>query len=236
MRQDIDFGQQPVQRGRVTVAEQKDPKKLYASYWEKLAALQPTEVCERADVIYHYGKAGYRLPFLNTSYLVIPESREILRMRPDETLESEPLTLDLHLLALYYLTESKKTEPARRWISEKDLKGGEMFFRGPHALQLRDVEAKYGNDPQGFAMAGKRLGGVEMLYGDRAFGLDVLPRILLVYVLWKGDNEFPPEIRVLFDETIQEHFPLDVIWCAVSEVNRRLIGLEIGAAQGPDST
>ena len=216
------------------MAEQKDPKKVYASYWEKLAALHPAEVCERADVTYHHDKTGYRLPFLNTPYLVIPESREIVNMRPDEALDGETLTLDLHLLALYYLTESKKIEPARRWISEKDLKGGEMFFRGPHASYLQDVEAKYGNDPEGFAMAGKRLGGVDMLYGDKAFGLDVLPRILLVYVLWKGDSEFSPEIRVLFDETIQKHFPLDVIWCAVSEVNRRLIGLEIGGAQGPD--
>jgi hypothetical protein len=220
--------------GLPSMTEEKDPKQVYASYWDTLAALHPAEVCERADVTYRYDKAGYRLPFLNTPYLVIPESREILNMRPDGTLDGKALTLNLHLLALYYLTESKKIEPARRWISEKDLKGGEMFFRGPHALQLQDVEAKYGNDPEGFAMAGKRLGGVEMLYGDRAFGLDVLPRILLVYVLWKGDSEFPPEIRVLFDETIQEHFPLDVIWCAVSEVNRRLIGLEIGVTQGPD--
>jgi len=214
--------------------EPRDPKEVYASYWEKLAALHSVEVCERADVTYQVDKTGYCLPFVNTPYLVVPDSREILRIGSGKTLKSEPLSLDFHLLALYYLTECKKIEPARRWVSEKDLKGGEMFFRGPHALQLQDIEAKYGNDPEGFARAGKRLGGVEMLYGDRAFGLDVLPRILLVYVLWHGDKEFPPRIRVLFDETIQDHFPLDVIWCAVSEVNRRLIGLDMEQGRGSD--
>jgi hypothetical protein len=218
------------------VMEPKDPKEVYASYWEKLAALHSAEVCERADVTYLMDRGGYRLPVLNTPYLVIPDRREVLRMGPDKTLEREPLSLDFHLLVLYYLTESKKIEPARRWVSEKDLKGGEMFFRGPHALQLQDIEAKYGSDPEGFARAGKRLGGVEMLYGDRAFGLDVLPRILLVYVLWHGDQEFSPRIRVLFDETIQKHFPLDVIWCAVSEVNRRLIDLDTGQGRGSDPT
>lgn len=214
--------------------EQRDPKKVYASHWEKLAALHPVEVSERADVTYRYDKGGYCLPFLNTRYLIIPDRREILRIKPDDTLEGEAVSLDFYLLSLYYLTEAKTIEPARRWISEKDLKGGEMFFRGPHALQLQKVEGRYGQDPEGFARAGRRLGGVEMLYGDRAFGLDVLPRILLVYVLWHGDSEFPPRIRVLFDETIQDHLPLDVIWCAVSEVSRRLIALETGSAQGPD--
>ncbi len=150
-----------------------------------------------------------------------------MKIRPDETLESENLSTDFYLMSLVYLTQAKKVELTRHWLSEKDLKGGEMFFRGPHALPMTEVTERYGQDPEIFLRAGKRLGGVEMLYGDKAFGLDVFPKILYVYVLWKGDQEFPPRIQVLFDETIQDHFPLDVIWCSVSEVNRRLLNLNI---------
>ena len=207
------------------MTEQKDPREVYGTYWEKLGNLRPSEVCERTEALYRSDKTGYVLPFLNERHLVIPGQREIMRVRPDETLETEALTMDGYLLFLFYLIEAKTVEPKRRWVSEKDLRGGEMFFRGPHSLPLAELAEKYGNNPARFVEAGKRLGGVEMLYGDKAFGLDVFPKILLVYVLWTGDEEFSPRIQVLFDETIQEHFSLDVIWCAVSEVNRRLISL-----------
>jgi hypothetical protein len=207
------------------MAEQKDPKEVYAVYWEKLESLRPSEVCERTEAIYRNDKNGYVLPFLNERYLVIPGQRKIMRIRRDETLESQALTMDGYLLSLFYLIEAKTVGPKRRWVSEKDLRGGEMFFRGPHALPLAALAEKYGQNPERFVEAGRRLGGVEMLYGDKAFGLDVFPKILLVYVLWTGDQEFPPRVQVLFDETIQDHFSLDVIWCAVSEVNRRLISL-----------
>ncbi len=209
------------------MAEPREREQTYALYWEKLADLHPSEVCERTEAIYQYDKNGYFLPFLNARYLVLPKERKIMKIRPDETLESENLSTDFYLMSLVYLTQAKKVELTRHWLSEKDLKGGEMFFRGPHALPMTEVTERYGQDPEIFLRAGKRLGGVEMLYGDKAFGLDVFPKILYVYVLWKGDQEFPPRIQVLFDETIQDHFPLDVIWCSVSEVNRRLLNLNI---------
>jgi hypothetical protein len=205
------------------MSERRGSKESYAAQWEKLLGLDPSGVCERTQAVYRYDKTGYSLPFLNQRYLVVPSDRKILKVRSDETREEEPLTTDFTLMSLTYLTEAKRLEPTRRWLSEKDLRGGEMFFRGPHALRVGDLTEKYGRDPEGFAKAGKRCRGVEMLYGDKAFGLDVFPKILLVYILWRGDEEFSPRIQVLFDETIQDHFPLDVIWCTVSEVSRRLV-------------
>jgi len=37
---------------------------------------------------------------------------------------------------------------------------------------------------------GKRLGGDEILYGDKGFALEVFPKVPLAYILWKGDEEF----------------------------------------------
>jgi hypothetical protein len=52
--------------------------------------------------------------------------------------------------------------------------------------------------------------------------LEVFPKVPLAYILWEGDEEFPPKVAVLFDSTIQFHLPLDMIWCMVSETSRRL--------------
>ena len=193
-----------------------------AYHWERLSQLHPTDVCNRTEAIYNPSKEGYVLPVYRLRYLVLPKERKILRMGPDDRPVEEGLHPYFVLMILVYLVEAKDLKPTHTWVSEKDLKGGSTFFRGPHRLDVEEMEARFGKSPEAFLRVGRRLGGSEILYGDKGFALDVFPKVPLAYVLWKGDEEFPPRIGILFDSTIQSHLALDVIWCMVSETNRRL--------------
>jgi Domain of unknown function (DUF3786) len=192
-------------------------------HWEKLLSLHPTDVCNRTEALYHPGHEGYVLPVYNFRYLVLPKPRKILRMEPNDKAVEEDLRLFFSLMALVYLTEAKENKPTHTWVSEKDLLGGSTFFRGPHHLPVEGLADLYGKDPDAFLNAGKPLGAHEILYGDKGFALEVFPKVPLAYMLWKGDEEFPPRVGVLFDSTIQTHLPLDIIWCMVSETTRRLL-------------
>jgi hypothetical protein len=192
-------------------------------YWEKLLSLHPTDVCNRTEAIYHPAREGFLLPVYNLRYLILPKAQKILRMEWNDQTAEEELQPFFYLMALVYLTEAKDIKPTHGWVSEKDLPGGSTFFRGPHHLPVEELEHLYGKDPGSFLKAGKRLGGTEVLYGDKGFALEVFPRVPLAYVLWRGDEEFPPGIKVLFDSTIQSHLPLDIVWCMVSETTRRLL-------------
>jgi hypothetical protein len=140
----------------------------------------------------------------------------------DQGVEEE-IPFFFSLMVLVYLIDASEIQVSHTWVSEKDLKGGSTFFRGPHRLQVDDLERIYGRDPEGFLQAGRKLGGSEILYGDKGFSLDVFPKVPLAYVLWQGDDEFPPRISILFDATVEAHLPLDIIWCMVAETSRRLI-------------
>ena len=200
--------------------ERPDPDSFH---WERLSQLHPTDVCNRTEAIYNPSKEGFVLPVYNLRYLILPKEKKILRMEPND----KPVEEDLHpffvLMVLVYLVEAQNLKPTHTWISEKDLKGGSTFFRGPHRLQVDELEARFGQSPESFLRTGRRLGGSEILYGDKGFALDVFPRVPLAYVLWKGDGEFPSRMGILFDSTIQSHLPLDVIWCMVSETTLRLM-------------
>lgn len=165
---------------------------------------------------------GFLLPVYHFRYLIVPEARKIVRLDESDQIIEEDLHPFFTLMVLVYLTEAKALVPSHRWVSEKDLKGGLSFFQGPHGLQVRELENLYGNDPESFLRAGRRLGGKEISFGNKAFALNVFPKIPLAYLLWEGNEEFPPKIRVLFDSTVQSHLPLDVIWCMVAETSRRL--------------
>jgi hypothetical protein len=191
-------------------------------YWEKLSKLHPTDVCNRTEAIYNPTQEGFVLPVYNLRYLILPKTKKIFRMERNDQPVEEELQPFFYLMVLAYLTEAKEIKPTHTWISEKDLKGGATFFRGPHRLQVEELENLFGRHSEAFFNAGRKLGGSEILYGDKGFSLEVFPKVPLAFILWKGDKEFPPRIAVLFDSTIESHFALDVIWGMVAETTRRL--------------
>ena len=201
---------------------QKDKQATHALYWENLAKGEPTEVCQRTMAAYSLERRGYTLPILNQKYLIVPGEQKILCLHGN-LCEEENLRDYFYLTVLLYLLEAKEGEPTHTWISEKELKGGTTFFRGPHALRVEELKTAFGKDPEAFGRAGSRLGGVALLFGDKAFALTVFPKVPLAYILWKEDEEFPAQVTVLFDSTIQNHFSLDGIWCLVAEVSQRLL-------------
>ena len=75
------------------------------------------------------------------------------------------------------------------------------------------LKSVFGKDPHGLAQAAQRLGGKAIEYGDAAFEFSALPKVPLQIILWEGDEEFPPEANILFDESISDTLsPEDVAW------------------------
>jgi hypothetical protein len=192
-------------------------------HWDKLSQLHPTDVCNRTEAIYNPTREGFLLPVYNLRYLILPKEKKILKMEWNDKPVEEELHPYFYLMVLVYLTEAQDIKPTHIWVSEKDLKGGSTFFRGPHRLEVEELVTLFGKNPEAFLKTGKKLGGSEILYGDKGFALEVFPKVSLAYILWKGDAEFPPKISVLFDATIESHLPLDIIWCMVGETTRRLV-------------
>ncbi len=191
-------------------------------YWENLRQANPVEVCRRTGATYNAEKRAYQIRVLDRPYLVIPEGAHI-GSPGDAPRGVEKLRDAFTLMLLLYLLNAQEVEPASTWISGKDLPGGTTFFRGPHALRTEELKKRFGRNPDDFFQAGKKLGGVKLLFGDQAFALSVFPRVPLAYILWKEDSEFPAEVTVMFDSTIPRHFSLDGIFCLVAEVSERLL-------------
>jgi hypothetical protein len=108
-------------------------------------------------------------------------------------------------------------------VTGSEIKGGDFFFRGPHALFTRPLEKHFGHDAQTFLEVGLRLGGGETEFGDVSFRLWPLPKIPLGYILWRGDEEFPARVVVTFDSSVERQLPLDVIWALVNQVGGALL-------------
>ena len=184
--------------------------------WLQLKKENPEEICRRALVSYEH-KKGFLLPFLNQTFQVLPTKRAIIPLYEHApTMKS----FELDLIILTYLLRVKAIDIGGNIINEKQIPGGETFFRGPHSLNTRRMEEIFGEDRDAFLSVGKKLNGKVRKLGDAGICLPVLPRIPVTLILWVKDDEFPAEIKVGFDSTISHHLPLDIIWAMINVVSQ----------------
>jgi hypothetical protein len=189
------------------------PHPLGDKQWKELQNLEPDDVCRRSCARFD-AQEGYAIDFMEKEYrLSIDKERT-------EGPDGEVLALDseLQLLLLTYLLSAQEVPFSGKRISEKDIPGGELFFRGPHALPTNPLIERFGRNPKQFLEIGTALGGKRIAYGDVAIEFLALPRIPVACVLWAEDEEFPARVTFLFDSSIDAHLPLDVVLALVRSV------------------
>ena len=198
----------------------EDPDEIDPNLWDELSVKEVNEVCVRAAVRHDEAQNCYLIPFLHQVFRCYPENR-LIECRDHGS--PQKLSFQFYLILLTYLLRAQSIGLTGRMVTGNEIKGGDFFFKGPHALFTRPLEKRFGNDAKAFLKAGLLLGGSETDYGDVSVRLWPLPKIPLGYILWLADEEFPARVVVTFDSSIAEHFPLDVIWALVNEVGRELL-------------
>ncbi len=188
-------------------------------HWNDLETKDPEMICMRA-LAKNHPPEGFLLPFLKEDILVDKQKRCLFRKVPNGQIPlKSPL---LELTSLIYLLGAGPEPLGNRIVSVKELKSAH-FFRGPHELRIRSVLERYGNDVEGFKRAAEQLGGEPLDMGDAAYRFWAFPKVPLCYLLWKGDEEFPPDLSVLFDRSIENHLAPDAIWGLVDLVSDILL-------------
>jgi len=124
----------------------------------------------------------------------------------------------LHLFILYFLMKSKNILPSGVWVSEKDIPGGAAFFRGPHTIPVDLITGRFGENIDLFKKGCEKLGGIPLEMADAAFLFQITPTIPVAVLFWQGDEDFPSEAKLLFDSTIKQQLPLDIIYALSVEV------------------
>lgn len=184
--------------------------------WNDLRERDPAEVTRRTGAEFREGV--YRLPFLERVLLVDPGRRRIeLAGSP----EAEP-GFRVCLTALLYLLHLD-TAILGAPLSPLELPGGATFFRGHHGLPNGPLEQRFGQDAAGFLAAGDRLKAETRPAGDAALALEVFPGLTVEVILWRGDEEFPPQVSFTLPAHLDRCWFLDAVWGLLNLVTQELI-------------
>ena len=187
-------------------------------YFQELARQNPADICRRAKCNYDEGNRCYSLSAWGDEYAIYPHEYRI-----DRVVENVHSPHDyFYLFIIYYLLKSQDIEISREWISEKDIPGGATFFRGPHQIPTHLICKHYKNDIEAFNKKCEHLHGKPMDMADAAYRFDITPRIPVSVLYWAGDDDFPPEAKILYDRTITEHLSTDIIFTLAVEICTRI--------------
>jgi hypothetical protein len=145
-------------------------------------------------------------------FSIHPLDRKIKGISPGADAVAGRLGYFFNHSVLWYLVGAKDIGLSGRLIRPSDVKGGHHFFKGTHELPLDRVAGKYASDREGFVNRALELGGRPLDLGDASFELRPLPRVPVTFILWLGDEEFPPRLDLFFDSTCEMHIHLDIIW------------------------
>ncbi|MBT4362990.1 MAG: DUF3786 domain-containing protein [Desulfobacterales bacterium] len=187
-------------------------------YFQELSEKKPKDVCRRTICKYDDEKKFYTVSVWGDEYAVYPHKFKITRI----TSNFENPHEFIYLFIIYYLLNSKEIGISSEWISEKDIPGGVTFFRGPHEIPTHLISKQYGNNINNFRKRCEQLHGIPLDMADAAYSFKITSNISVAVLYWAGDDDFPPESKILYDKTISEHLALDILFALAITICTRI--------------
>jgi hypothetical protein len=170
---------------------------------EKLSNIEDMEEqCRKSDSVCR-ATAATRiviLKYLNRTYQVALPGIDIRLQNSDE-----PVELRDKLLILHYLTLARGTPLSNQLIAYQELREGATYYPTFVKRAVKPLIDYFGQTPEKLVDLSRDLGGFKTAYGDTAVTIPAFSRVPITLVLWRGDEEFPPNANILFDNTILDY-------------------------------
>jgi hypothetical protein len=183
----------------------------------RLARLAEVDISVSED-----GMASLRVPFFGIPHLVVVTNNDVEVRREEDPVE---VPLPEKILICHYLLRASGDPPTGELITFRQIPDGHFYFDAFQRRARDPFVATFGRDPQLFEQCAQALGGRQAATGDVGMSFLVFPRIAIHLVIWKGDDEFPPEAAVLFDASIQNDLAVEDIAVLSGMLVYRLMGI-----------
>jgi hypothetical protein len=148
-------------------------------------------------------KGGFRLNFL-WQELAIADDFVVRRTDTGEAVPSF-----IQSMVLTYMVTADGTTPSGRWIGFRELPNGMFYTRAFQGYSGDRLIRELIGGIDAFRLAAAHLNGTPLDLGDAGYTFAVLPRVHIGLAYWEGDQDFPAQCRVLFEDTAAHYMPTD---------------------------
>jgi hypothetical protein len=189
-------------------SEEQPLQLAYELAREKLSGMDIKQQCSRSGAEY-VRHDMVTIEYFDQSYAMAVPGMEISFR--DSLRRCGKVDLTDRILMLHYLITAKGTPATGKLIGLKQLPGGMCEHASFSREVLTPLLARFGREPEQLVEAAAKLGGVKASYGSVAVSIEAFPKVSVVIVLWRGDDEFPPNAGILFDSTVSDYLSTEDI-------------------------
>ena len=171
----------------------------FAHYEQLFRSLDPQEAAERTGAQWD-GKEFY-VNLLGREFAI---SHPEYALRALDEGKLPPLPTQTFLLR--YLLESKAVDWKGEWKTFREMPWGEMYIQPYTGRVLTRAAYTFGFRLAAFKAAAEKMGALPVSYGDAGFEFSLIGNYKMRFLVWEGDDEFPPSAQVLYSDNFAEGF------------------------------
>jgi len=185
----------------------------------KLKSLDPKKLA--IDAAARWESAGG-----NNGKLILPVLGNTIAITwPDIKIEAPPGldSFSLKLLSLLYLARTDGTPTEGKWIAYRELSGARFYEPVVKRSVEEPLAQAFSDDVERFARSCETLSGSPLSLGDASYSFALFPHVLLAFIMWRADEEFPARAQVLFDSACIKHLNAFDLRMSAQEIASKVI-------------
>ncbi|MBW1674427.1 MAG: DUF3786 domain-containing protein [Deltaproteobacteria bacterium] len=110
------------------------------------------------------------------------------------------------ILILHYLNNAKKEDLTGDLIAYQEIPSARFYLNAFNARSRDPFIAAFGENPDKLPVAAQELFAAQMAsMGDVSVTIQAFPKVPITLIIWRGDEEFPPNGTILFDSSIKDN-------------------------------
>ena len=171
-------------------------------YLSEYRNIDPKEAAGRCGVEYDEEKQQFHIRLMGFRYLV--DFPEFAVHKEDENEEGAFLLLDMvpaKIIVLRFLISAQMVKSSGKYLTYREVPWGEVYFRQFEGRCLMRLKFGFGFKLDKFAEGMEKIPGVKKLsLGDVSYEFEFINGLHVRFILWAGDEEFPPSSQILFED------------------------------------
>ena len=170
-------------------------------YLEEYRKLDPEEAAQRCGVAYDPKNRQFHIRLLGYSYLV--DFPEFDVHKEEEGQEGVFLLLSqaaAKIIVLRFLISGQMVKSAGKYLTYREVPWGVVYFRQFEGRCLARLKFGFGFKLDAFCAAMEKMGAEKISMGDAAYEFEFINGLHVRFILWEGDDEFPPSSQILFED------------------------------------
>ena len=182
-------------------------------YTQRYKECDPLDMAEKTGFKWDQARGKFEITFLGKEYEVSWPVFDICGKPPEAG--SLLINNKTRLLILRHLTEGSFAVSTGKYLPFKSFPGAQVYERQFYDRCIRRLAFTWGGKAEEFTRLMKEAGASETGMSEAGFQIELFPLFHVQFLLWSGDEEFPPSGQILFSDNFAAGFhPEDLVVAA----------------------